>query len=212
MLQSPQVSVSQQQESQQLQRVLIPQEQEFTGTQPAQEKEDTEMAAPPTLKRPSSVQGAPEGKGGRGKGKAKGFMIRVIGQKHDGLVSDDLVPVTLGMTLAQLKSVLLEPIRSEYHFEPGLYRGQREVLSEQITIQEMNMESGSKLIIFFPYPEGVEIVRPLSDTENSLSIWCANTPTSAAFIGQLEIPLHRETHSPIISVKDTVSGDIHNKK
>ena len=70
------------------------------------------------------------------------------------------------------------------------------------------MESGSKLIIFFPYPEGVERVRPLSDIENSLSMKCANTPTKASFIGQIVIPLHRESHSPTISVTDTVPGDI----
>jgi len=107
------------------------------------------------------------------------------------------------MTLAQLKEVLLEPIRHEYQFEPGFYRGQQEVMSEQITMQEMNMESGSTLIIYFPYPEGVAIVRPLSKVENSLSMKCANTPTKASFIGQLDISSNSESHSPILSVTDT---------
>ena len=83
------------------------QEQELKGTQTAQEKADIEMAPPPTLKRLSSVQGASVVNGGRGKGRGIGFQIRVIGQKHDGIASDDMIPVTPGMTLAQLKAVLL---------------------------------------------------------------------------------------------------------
>ena len=169
-------------------------------TQPAQEKADTVMAPPPTLKRLSSELGASESKGGRGTGKGKGFQIRVIGQKHDGIVTNTMIDVTLGMTLEQLKAVLLEPISNDYQFERGFYRGQNEVMSDQITMQEMNMESGSTLIIFFPYPEGVERVRPLSDIENSLSMKCANTPTKASFIGQLGISSHMETHSPTISL------------
>ncbi len=101
-------------------------------SQPAQTKQDIEMALPQTNNKRQYE--AIEGKGGRGKGKGNGFQIRVIGQKHDGVATDHMIPVTPEMTIEQLKAVLLEPISNDYQFEPGFYRGQREVMSEQITM------------------------------------------------------------------------------
>ncbi len=126
------------------------QEQEFQGIQIDQDQADIEMTSTPNLKRVLREKEATDSRSGRGKGKGTGFQIRVIGRRHDEDASEILVHVTTEMTLAQLKAVL--PISNEYQFEPGFYRGPQEVMSEQLTMQEMNMESGSTLIVFFPLP------------------------------------------------------------
>jgi len=95
---------------------------------------DIEMTPSSTLKRSLQVKETPVAKAGKGKGRGSGFQIRVTGRTHDGDLPVNIVDVTSGMTLAQLKEVLLEPISHEYQFEPGFYRGQQEVMSEQITM------------------------------------------------------------------------------
>ena len=101
-----------------------------------------------------TAQGINNASGGKGEGKSPiihpiiEFQIHIIGRKHDAIDTESWVYVTAGMTLAQLKERMIGPLRNEYQFDPGHYRGQHEMLMEHITVQEMRMESGSPLIFF----------------------------------------------------------------
>lgn len=167
-------------------------------TQPAQEKADTEMGLPPTLKRPSREQGAPEGKGGgKGGGKGKGagrgmdteFKITIIMSGVE-MKAEDLFIVTSDLTLAMLKDKLISNMRNmklPYEFVTSYYSGQQEEREgDQHTMQDMSMQEGSTLRVYFLGPESPIINRPLSAEEKSLTIKFPSNPTgnSASNIGR----------------------------
>jgi hypothetical protein len=133
-------------------------------TQPAQEKEDIEMGPPPTNKRPSSEQGAPEGKGGKGKGAGRGrdteFQITIImaGEEMKSIMAgEEFFTVTSGVTLAMLKDKLIGNMRDmklPYEFVTSYYSGpQEERDGDQHTMQDMSLQEGSTLRVYFLGPE-----------------------------------------------------------
>jgi hypothetical protein len=111
------------------------------------------MELPPTLKRPSSKQGAPEGKGGgKGGGKGKGagrgmdteFKITIIMPGVE-MKAEDLFIVTSDLTLAMLKDKLIGNMRNmklPYEFVTSYYSGQQvERDGDQHTMQDMSLQA-----------------------------------------------------------------------
>jgi hypothetical protein len=129
-------------------------------TQPAQEKADTAMAPPPTLKRQYeqvSIEGHDDSRDGIHPGMDKNmdteFTIQIIRPGVEMTAESHIV--TGNLTLAMLKDTLIDDMRNTYEFVKSYYSGQQEERDgDQHTMQDMSMQEGSTIQVYFLGPEG----------------------------------------------------------
>jgi hypothetical protein len=97
--------------------------------------------------------------------------------------------VISALTLAMLKGKLIANMKNNYEFAPAYYSGQQEERDgDQHTMQDISLQEGSTLRVYFLDPEGPIINRPLSAREKSLTIQFKSNPAgnSASNIGVKE--------------------------